>query len=260
MRPAQPILSIADTLSELSVLAYDHKSPAGDDWPFDSCREIGHVKYRILANESVGVVTVAGSDSFRDFLAWNTDTAIAEVGPYRLHRGFTSYAATVLADLRGISDLPEVFASGDWYCVGHSLGAAAAGIIPFLLREPDRIEMPCGVLGIGVPNFCVGSTSCLYPVRNAAFISSRWDFVSRVPLGAFFRQYTKPPVQYWIDDEGLSTYSGNQLTRFGWYVWQLTKLFGTRKSLLSLQEHSTGTYVRRIKSATIKLRTLELGA
>jgi len=261
LQPNVSVLSIADQLCELALLAYQPFEPAPLGWTYDRVREIGEVRYRILANADCGILAVAGSDAARDFINWNSDTAIRTYGGYRLHKGFAGYAQTIISDLAGVPDLPEVFGRGDWYSTGHSLGAAAAGIIPYLLdvSPVSQLELPSGVCGFGVPNFCIGATSAKYPVQNAAFISSRWDVVARLPGGTFFRKYCKPNDHFWIDDRGLSTWDGNQLSRVAWYVGSLV-LLALRKIAWNnsgaglLKEHSLLTYLTRIQTA---MKTLE---
>ncbi len=260
--PNQPVLKIAVSLAHACKLAYDDRIKPDPRWYYDVTRRIGEVKYRILSDGNVGILAIAGSDSVRDFLAFNTDTHSVQIGGFQLHKGFVGYAQTVLADLRGIDDLPEAFARGDWYCCGHSLGSAAAGCIPYLLQvdSTPRIESPCGVLGLGVPNFAIGPTSAVYPITNAAFISSRWDLVARVPVGTVFRKYSKPNCHYWVDNDGISTWEGNQIMRVIWYLLAIARMLTSgltfNASLRSLDEHKMDTYIRRVTKSVFQLQEL----
>lgn len=248
LAPSLPVLRVADVLAEACDLAYKPNIPAPSEWTYDKPLSIGDVQLRILANKNVGVIAITGSNSIKDFAAFNLDVSVQSLKGFQLHRGFTGYAETCKAAILSCKDLPSVF-TRNWYCCGHSLGAAAAAILPILLHldQEESIDTPDGVFGIGCPNYLLGDSAALYPIHNCVSVNSRSDLVGRLPAGFFSKPYSKAGTQFYIDDSGFSTYAGHELLRLGRYAIDLLSLKLFRSKPVSIAEHEVQRYINRLK-------------
>jgi hypothetical protein len=254
------LMLTSDVLIQLCELSYTPEVETSLDFE-GSCISTGDVQLRLFVDRQhdYGVIAITGSNSFQDFVGYNLNAKAKEYHGMNFHEGFFKYAEVALAAIKSLhadDRLPTCFLNGDFVVTGHSLGGAAAAILPILMAFEWGKPLPDGVACFGCPNYCLGDTPAVYPIQNCIAVSGRKDVVPRIPAGIFTKRFCKCGIQFWIDDEGISTYPGNHFLNFLSYAYDLIFLPFVRKHSVSLEEHSCLSYRVRTKRVVESIKRI----
>lgn len=177
---------------------------ASIDWDgfrtFQNSNAAGTVAWTKDTKQSAGVcvISIAGTDDWRDVLQdaagfipttledfasqASSRNSIGDIdpayGPIAIGLGFAMHARDVLRGLREIEDsLPFAWGKKHVWITGHSLGGAAAAVLPLLARDIN----PQQIVTFGAPRWLIkGEHGYLYDFPLDRWVSNL-DFVPDLP-------------------------------------------------------------------------------
>lgn len=212
------------------VTELEHKDASGI-WCYDTHRE-------------VDVIAVAGSDEANDW-ANNRKHSTMRLGGVEVREGFVNHAK-MLATALDNAGLFSKWRRWPLYLTGHSLGGAAAAVLPLI--ESLGFEQ---IVTFGQPRFATKDTIKHYPhCGKLTRIVRTMDVVPDVPLRfklPFWpsQQWSHCGNEIWIDETGT-----NQDPTLPWRVGRRVKRAGRyaanwyRLKRVMSEDHNIAEYAR----------------
>jgi hypothetical protein len=154
---------------------------------------IDHDAYRIIA--------ITGTDSLNDWLQHNLRWRSKERQGRLIHGGMVTYTSHVLEALHRANMLLRPV---PLYLTGHSLGGAAACILPMLTSLPDL----AGIVTLGAPPFFADSAQYKFADKLTR-VRHVYDLVP----DCLPRSHHPAGQEIWLDESGKVTSMNSDVTR-----------------------------------------------
>ena len=234
------ILGIIGVCSILANEAYNTSSSA-KDLPATKLLNkvsVGYTSYSIFQSHGFLVIAIAGTDQKGDW-GFNLDREFVNLNGIRVHSGFMNFADIIAKSIPEDMRKPNV----PLLITGHSLGGAAATLLPLLLPSLS----PHAVVTFGAPKCLHAEDAIKYP-RPVFNIRNVDDVVPWVPVTLPGRTWGVPGEVYYLTGTAVSVYPGSVLRRFGKQALSLTSYITHRGSgrLLGIREHGMDRYCKNI--------------
>lgn len=237
----------------------------GDDWSASPLIESGHVRIRLFfcAAARHAVIAIAGTDEKADW-AYNvaSDPVIrpmpcdnGQSRDFTVHGGFLKYAEVVRGAIAGFSGLPFNFHAYMLTIAGHSLGGAAAVLLPAVLADSPlpmigRIER---VITFGAPKAIHGRDCPFYPWPATHFRSVD-DLVPLLPVSTLRSPWGQPGQSLFVSSKEINVWGGSSM--FWIYrrcVGAIRSVRDWRNGFQSLRAHSlAATYIPHLRAARLR--------
>ena len=201
----------------------------------------------IVSNSTDCVIAIAGTDDIKDALddskVLGKNIAATCGVTYRVPSGFNSYADLALEAIEDAID--EADKAKRVWVVGHSLGGAAAHLVP-LKREWLNPEL---VVTVGAPCSIKRGQAWKYNYRTVN-IANHYDLVAT----GLKWVYSRPGIDLFVSNKGKLTLSRPAWSWAKSVFTYATSFFKDRAGFLkeAVKNHGCGTYTTLFTPETVK--------
>lgn len=200
----------------------------------------GHVSFSVYHSQGWTILAITGTDEGGDW-GYNCEREFADTpAGIRVHGGFKKFAEVLAAALT--AEGPDLIKCTDQRLLltGHSLGGAAAIILPLVSKL-----RPHAVVTFGAPKCMHAEDTHKYPHRtvNARNLD---DVVPWVPLARRNRPWGTPGEVYYLTGTAVSSFPGSPLRRFAKQLYSLGTFLVRRGNFIGIHDHQMTRYLKNI--------------